>query len=88
MPSSLVSSRRWRQPNRLAENDQIGQQVESRHIAQIIHQWTGIPVAKMLSGEQEKLLGMETRLGQRVIGQSRGDNSHCQCHAAGQSRAE
>jgi ATP-dependent Clp protease ATP-binding subunit ClpB len=54
----------------LAENDQIGQQVESRHIAQIIHQWTGIPVAKMLSGEQEKLLGMETQLGQRVIGQT------------------
>ncbi len=51
------------------ENDAIGQQVESRHIALIISQWTGIPVSKMLAGEEEKLLQMEHQMAQHVVGQ-------------------
>ncbi|MBT5574601.1 MAG: ATP-dependent chaperone ClpB [Alphaproteobacteria bacterium] len=51
------------------ENDAIGQQVESRHIALIISQWTGIPVSKMLAGEEEKLLQMEQQMAQHVVGQ-------------------
>ena len=47
----------------------IEEQVEQGHIAQIISQWTGIPVAKMMSGEGEKLLDMEAVLSRRVIGQ-------------------
>ncbi|MFN4242550.1 MAG: ATP-dependent chaperone ClpB [Tepidisphaerales bacterium] len=39
-------------------------------IAQVVSRWTGIPVSKMLEGEKEKLLHMEERLGQRVIGQT------------------
>ena len=35
----------------------------------MISQWTGIPVAKMMREEQDKLLDMETSLGKRVIGQ-------------------
>ena len=38
-------------------------------IAQVVSRWTGIPVDKMLSGEREKLLAMETHLKSRVIGQ-------------------
>ena len=38
-------------------------------IAEVVSRWTGIPVSRMLEGEREKLLKMEERLGQRVIGQ-------------------
>ena len=51
------------------ESDSIGQQVESRHIALIISQWTGIPVSKMLTGEEEKLLDMEIQMANQVVGQ-------------------
>jgi len=43
--------------------------VTAEHIAGIVSRWTGIPVDKMLSGEREKLLGMEQNLRRRVIGQ-------------------
>lgn len=38
-------------------------------IAEIVSKWTGVPVSKMLEGEQEKLLEMESRLSRRVVGQ-------------------
>lgn len=44
--------------------------VTDEEIAQVISRWTGIPVAKMLEGEKEKLLRMETVLGERVVGQT------------------
>ncbi len=44
--------------------------VDSSDIAQVVSRWTGIPVDRMLEGEREKLLHMETSLGSRVIGQS------------------
>ena len=53
----------------LSGSDLVDEQVEQRHIAQVISQWTGIPVAKMMREEQDKLLDMETSLGKRVIGQ-------------------
>ena len=43
--------------------------VTDEEIAEVVSKWTGIPVAKMLEGEREKLLRMEQELGQRVIGQ-------------------
>lgn len=43
--------------------------VTEEEIAEVVSRWTGIPVAKMLEGEREKLLHMEDVLGQRVIGQ-------------------
>ncbi|EDM77467.1 ATP-dependent chaperone protein ClpB [Plesiocystis pacifica SIR-1] len=39
-------------------------------VAQIVSRWTGVPVAKMLQGEQAKLLTMEAKLHERVIGQA------------------
>ena len=44
--------------------------VTENEIAEIVSHWTGIPVAKMLEGEREKLLRMETALHQRVVGQN------------------
>src|SRR5690606_24016938 len=44
--------------------------VESSDIAQVVSRWTGIPVDRMLEGEREKLLHMESSLGARVIGQA------------------
>jgi ATP-dependent Clp protease ATP-binding subunit ClpB len=44
--------------------------VEPTDIAQVVSRWTGIPVDRMMEGEKEKLLHMETSLGARVIGQA------------------
>ena len=43
--------------------------VEPMHVARVVADWTGIPVARMLEGERQKLLGIEDRLRRRVIGQ-------------------
>ncbi len=48
----------------------LTEEVSADEIAQVVARWTGIPVAKMLEGEREKLLLMETVIGQRVIGQA------------------
>jgi ATP-dependent Clp protease ATP-binding subunit ClpB len=47
----------------------VKQEVDEEDIAQVVSKWTGIPVTKMLEGEQQKLLHMEERLKQRVVGQ-------------------
>src|SRR5271168_5217485 len=47
----------------------LKEEVDEEDIAKIVSKWTGIPVDKMLEGEVEKLIHMETRLRQRVVGQ-------------------
>ncbi|RIK92681.1 MAG: ATP-dependent chaperone ClpB [Proteobacteria bacterium] len=47
----------------------VSEEVTAEEIAEIVSKWTGIPVAKMMEGEQEKLLHMEDKLRLRVIGQ-------------------
>ncbi|MGQ9613626.1 MAG: ATP-dependent chaperone ClpB [Chloroflexus sp.] len=47
----------------------LRQEVTETDIAEIISKWTGIPVTKLLEGELEKLVHMEERLHQRVVGQ-------------------
>jgi len=44
--------------------------VTEEEVAEIVSKWTGIPVSKMLEGEKEKLLDMESVVQQRVVGQS------------------
>ncbi|MGH6821101.1 MAG: AAA family ATPase, partial [Methylocella sp.] len=44
--------------------------VTESHVAQVVSRWTGVPVDKMLEGERDKLLHMETDLSKRVVGQS------------------
>ena len=43
--------------------------MDDEDIAEVISRWTGIPVRKMLEGEREKLVHMEDRLSERVVGQ-------------------
>ena len=47
----------------------LKEEVDEEDIAKIVSKWTGIPVAKMLEGEVQKLTHMEQRLGERVVGQ-------------------
>ncbi len=47
----------------------LKEEVDEEDIARIVSKWTGIPVSKMLEGEVKKLISMEDRLRQRVIGQ-------------------
>ncbi|GFM67679.1 chaperone protein ClpB [Pseudomonas cichorii] len=52
------------------ENQLLRSRVTEEEIAEVVSKWTGIPVSKMLEGEREKLLKMESLLHKRVIGQS------------------
>jgi ATP-dependent Clp protease ATP-binding subunit ClpB len=47
----------------------LKEEVDEEDVARIVSKWTGIPVSKMLEGEVKKLITMEDRLRQRVIGQ-------------------
>ena len=47
----------------------VSDEVSETDIAEVVAAWTGIPVGRMLQGESEKLLHMEERLGERLIGQ-------------------
>jgi ATP-dependent Clp protease ATP-binding subunit ClpB len=47
----------------------VKDEVTAEEIAGVVSRWTGVPVSRMLEGEREKLLHMEERLGQRVVGQ-------------------
>jgi ATP-dependent Clp protease ATP-binding subunit ClpB len=47
----------------------LKEEVDSEDIAEVVGKWTGIPVARLLEGELQKLVKMEQRLGDRVIGQ-------------------
>lgn len=52
-----------------SENQLLRSKVTEEEIAEVVSKWTGIPVSKMLEGERDKLLRMESLLHQRVIGQ-------------------
>ena len=48
----------------------LKEEVDGEDIAKVVSSWTGIPVARMVEGEREKLLRMEAELGKRVVGQA------------------
>ena len=52
-----------------ASNRMLNEEVRDSDIASVVSRWTGVPVDKMMAGEREKLLAMETRLKTRVVGQ-------------------
>jgi len=58
---------------RLAELHAAGamlkQEVTPEEVAEVVSKWTGIPVSRLVEGEVQKLLHMEERLGERVVGQ-------------------
>jgi ATP-dependent Clp protease ATP-binding subunit ClpB len=53
----------------------VSEEVTSEDIAEVVSAWTGIPVGKMLEGESEKLLHMEERISERLIGQDAAVNA-------------
>ena len=54
----------------VSESELLHEEVTSQHIASVISNWTGVPVDKMLEGERDKLLAMESYIGKRIIGQA------------------
>ncbi|MBM4350285.1 MAG: ATP-dependent chaperone ClpB [Deltaproteobacteria bacterium] len=62
-----------REEEKLVELQKAGkmlkEEVDEEDVAEVVSKWTGIPVKRMLEGEVEKLIRMEERLGQRVVGQ-------------------
>jgi ATP-dependent Clp protease ATP-binding subunit ClpB len=62
-----------REEEKLVELQKAGkmlkEEVDEEDVAEVVSKWTGIPVSKMLEGEVEKLIRMEERLKQRVVGQ-------------------
>jgi ATP-dependent Clp protease ATP-binding subunit ClpB len=52
------------------EGVMLKEEVDEEDVALVVAKWTGIPVSKMLEGEMQKLVQMEDRLRQRVIGQN------------------
>jgi len=51
------------------ENAMVKEEVDEDDVAAVVARWTGIPVDRLLEGETEKLIHMEDRLHQRVVGQ-------------------
>jgi ATP-dependent Clp protease ATP-binding subunit ClpB len=51
-------------------NKMLKEEVDDEDVAEVISRWTGIPVSKMLEGDREKLVCMEERIHERVIGQN------------------
>ncbi len=51
------------------KNQILKEEVTSEDIAEVVGKWTGIPVAKMMEGETQKLLSMESKMRERVVGQ-------------------
>ena len=48
----------------------ISEEVDAEQVAEIVARWTGIPITKLVEAERDKLVRMETHLGERVIGQN------------------
>ncbi len=63
----------------------IQNEVTEEHIAQVVSKWSGIPVVRLLSGERERLMDMESEIGRRVVGQQEGVAAVC--NAVRRSRA-
>ncbi len=71
----------------LQENKKmLKEEVEAEDVAAVVAKWTGIPVAKMMEGEVEKLLKMEERLKRRVVGQD--EAIHLVANAVRRARAD
>ena len=62
-------TRKLQEAQQQSENAMLDEVVKDSDIASIVSRWTGIPVDKMLEGEREKLLQMESYLRRRVVGQ-------------------
>ncbi len=64
-----VSESRPGAPRSSGSRRMLKEEVDEEDVAAVVSKWTGIPVAKMLEGEMQKLVQMEDRLRERVVGQ-------------------
>ncbi len=64
-----VQQRREELEAEMQADTMLREQVEADDIADVVARWTGIPVQRLLAGERQKLLELENRLGEKVIGQ-------------------
>jgi ATP-dependent Clp protease ATP-binding subunit ClpB len=73
--------------SQLSKSDRaiIRNEVTEEHIAGVVSKWTGIPVARLLSGERERLMKMEEAIAERVIGQQ--EAVAALCNAVRRSRS-
>ena len=55
----------------------IRNEVTDEHVAEVVSKWTGIPIARLLSGERERLMKMEELIHQRVVGQDEAVSALC-----------
>jgi ATP-dependent Clp protease ATP-binding subunit ClpB len=60
-------------------------EVTEEHVAQVVSKWTGVPVARLLSGERDRLLKMEDQIRKRVVGQD--EAVAALCNAVRRSRS-
>ena len=67
--SSPSSRRSSQEREQRTETPMVKEEVDEDDIAAVVATWTGIPVSRLLEGEVEKLIHMEERLHQRVVGQ-------------------
>ena len=63
----------------------IQNEVTEEHIAEVVSKWTGIPVARLLSGERQRLMKMEEAIAERVVGQE--EAVAALCNAVRRSRS-
>ena len=63
----------------------IHNEVTEEHIAEVVSKWTSIPIAKLLSGERERLMKMEDAIRRRVVGQN--EAVEALCNAVRRSRS-
>jgi len=57
------------------ESAMVNEEVDAEEIAEVVSNWTGIPVSRMLQNEKQKLLNIETELHMRVVGQEEAINA-------------
>ena len=63
----------------------IQNEVTQEHIAEVVSKWTGIPIARLLSGERDRLMKMEEQIRKRVVGQD--EAVEALCNAVRRNRA-
>ena len=68
-----------------AQGQMLKQEVTTEEVAEVVSRWTGIPVDRMLEGEREKLLHMDEKLRERVVGQDQA--IHAVANAVRRARA-
>lgn len=79
LPEALSSLEKAEQENTVSkQNTLLRDRVTEEEIAKIIARWTGIPITKLLEGEREKLLHLDTILHKRIVGQDEAVEKVCE----------